>query len=91
MGTSLKILRENGNVPKSLPGEDHTGREVLHCLKLGECLGLTLRLLEDRHIQADRRIKPVNCPRRCRTGRRRPCFAESGGSGEDASGGQGES
>lgn len=23
MGTSLKILRENGNVPKSLPGEDH--------------------------------------------------------------------
>ena len=23
MGTSLKILRENGNVPKRLPGEDH--------------------------------------------------------------------
>ncbi|MDE7032337.1 MAG: DUF2586 domain-containing protein [Muribaculaceae bacterium] len=23
MGTSLKILRENGNVPKTLPGEDH--------------------------------------------------------------------
>ena len=30
MGTSLKILRENGNVPKTLPGEDHITGPVFY-------------------------------------------------------------